>query len=78
MDSNGVIEAALAGRGMALVRLALVRDELAAGRLVMPFRAAVNVPMAYHLVYDGTATLQPRKRRFRDWLVAQADADRRE
>ncbi|CQR45093.1 Glycine cleavage system transcriptional activator [Thiomonas sp. CB3] len=78
VDSNGVIEAALAGSGIALVRLALVEEEIAAGRLVAPFHTSVATPIAYYLVYDGTAMLQRRNRRFRDWLVAEAEADRRE
>ena len=78
VDSNGVIEAALAGSGIALVRLALVKEEIATGRLVAPFHTSVAAPIAYYLVYDGTAMLQRRNRRFRDWLVAEAEADRRE
>ena len=78
VDSNGVIDAALAGRGIALIRRALVRKELAAGQLVMPFRTSIETPLAYYLVYDATATLRRRNRHFRDWLISEADADHRE
>jgi LysR family glycine cleavage system transcriptional activator len=78
VDSNGVIEAALAGMGIALVRRSLVREELASGRLVVPFRATIDTPIAYYLVYDETAILPKSSRQFRDWLVSQAIASQRE
>jgi LysR family glycine cleavage system transcriptional activator len=78
VDSNGAIDAAIAGRGIALVRKALVSAELSAGRLIMPFRTSIETPIAYYLVYDETALLQRRNKRFRDWLMAEADADQRE
>lgn len=78
VDSNGVVEAALAGMGIALVRRSLVRDELASGRLVVPFRVTIETPIAYYLVYDETAILPRASRQFRDWIVAQANASQRE
>jgi LysR family glycine cleavage system transcriptional activator len=78
VDSNGVIEAALAGMGIALVRRSLIRKELASGRLVVPFRATIDTPIAYYLVYDETAILPKSSRQFRDWLLSQAIASQRE
>ncbi|MEG3127754.1 transcriptional regulator GcvA [Pantoea cypripedii] len=78
VDSNGVIEAALAGKGMALVRRSLVREELEQGTLVNPLQVEVESPIAYYLVYDESAVLQRISRRFRDWLVAAAAADKNE
>ncbi|NVE01122.1 transcriptional regulator GcvA [Massilia sp. BJB1822] len=78
IDSNGAIEAAVAGHGMALVRPSLVRAELDSGKLLIPFPHAVETPIAYYLVYDGTALLQPHKRRFHQWLTAQARTARNE
>lgn len=76
VDSNGVIEAALAGKGMALVRRSLVREALEHGSLVNPLQVEVESPIAYYLVYDESAVLQRMSRRFRDWLVAAAAADK--
>nr|VUD32553.1 LysR family transcriptional regulator [Raoultella sp. NCTC 9187] len=52
VDSNGVLEAALAGKGIALIRSALVREELKNGTLINPLRVAIESPIAYYLVYD--------------------------
>lgn len=78
VNSTGAIDAAVAGLGIALVRKSMVRDELAAGKLVMPVTDALEAPIAYHLVYDSTALLLEDNRRFRAWLVQQAEADQHE
>jgi len=78
VDSNGVIEAALAAKGIALLRGALVREEIESGRLINPLRVAVESPIAYYLVYDESAVLQRMSRRFRDWIVSTAAAEKNE
>ena len=78
VDSNGVLEAALAGKGIALIRSALVREELINGSLINPLRVAIESPTAYYLVYDESALLQRISRRFRDWIAATATADKNE
>lgn len=72
IDSNGVIEAAIGGKGIALVRSDLVREELASGVLINPLEIPVDSPIAYYLVYDESAILQKISRRFRDWITAEA------
>lgn len=50
-DSSLLIQAAIAGRGVALARRALAQDDLAAGRLVAPFAdGSEAVGYAYHLI----------------------------
>jgi LysR family glycine cleavage system transcriptional activator len=51
-DSSMVVEAALQGQGVGLVRLSLAADELAQGRLLTPFPRAELLPtgMSYYLV----------------------------
>lgn len=78
VDSNGAIEAALSGKGIALVRRSLVRSELESGRLVIPFQKAIETPIAYYLVYDAAALLLRWNQRFRDWLISEAIADQQE
>lgn len=72
VDSNGVIEAALAGRGYALVRRAFVREELASRRLLLVKAPALRAPIAYHLVYRAETLADPAARAFFDWILAQA------
>jgi LysR family glycine cleavage system transcriptional activator len=73
--STLVIQAAINGFGVALGRSALVRGDLAAGRLVRPFDVSMPAEFAYYVVYPEASARQPKVRAFRDWLLAEADAD---
>ena len=70
------VQAALAGQGVALARLALVHDMLARGDLVEPFGTAHRheVPWLYWLVPLSGAGDPPRPevQSFADWVRAQA------
>jgi LysR family glycine cleavage system transcriptional activator len=66
---NGAIEAALAGLGVALVRYAFVEREIAAGRLVAPFKHTITQSFAYYLVSPFQALRRPEVVAFRDWLL---------
>jgi LysR family glycine cleavage system transcriptional activator len=72
VDSNAAIEAALAGRGVALVRRSLVVVELAQGRLLAVPGPALDAALAYYLVYREATLTQPAARAFHDWMLAQA------
>jgi LysR family glycine cleavage system transcriptional activator len=69
-----VLEAARKGLGLAIGHEALVVDELAAGRLITPFRLRVPTPHAHYLVYPRWLTRRPALRAFRDWILAEAQA----
>jgi LysR family glycine cleavage system transcriptional activator len=74
--SNAILaqEAAAEGQGVALALRPQVEAEVAAGRLVIPF--ATNMPSAYAyylvipLAFDERAVVKA----FRDWLLAEIDA----
>lgn len=68
------IQAALAGQGVAVARLALVREALERGELVEPFGAAgrVNSPFAYWLVRWPSRCERAPLAAFERWLLAQA------
>lgn len=72
--SNAVlaIEAALAGQGVALALQPLVADELAAGRLLIPFDLAIPSPYAYFLVMSKSVARRPVVESFRRWLLDEA------
>ena len=65
-------QAALAGSGMALLPRLLVQDDLAAGRLVQPFRVRYLADDAYYLVYPEARRFDARVALFRDWAIAEA------
>ena len=73
-DANLVIEAALAGLGVALLGRTLVGDELASGRLAALFQQH-PVANAYHFVCPPGRLAQPRVAAFRQWLLDEARAD---
>jgi len=70
--SHLVLQAAIAGEGVALGRSALVADDLAKGRLVRPFDIALPSNYAYRFVAPPEAMRRPRVVAFRDWLIEEA------
>lgn len=68
------IQAALAGQGVALARVALVREAIERGELVEPFGAAgrLTSPFAYWLVRWPARRERATLTAFEDWLLAQA------
>jgi LysR family transcriptional regulator, glycine cleavage system transcriptional activator len=73
-DSSMVVEAAVRGQGVALARLSLAADDLAAGRLVRPFRDLEATPtgLSYFVVGPKEAFRRGEVAAFRDWLVEEA------
>lgn len=68
-----VIDAAVAGRGVALAKRALVQNDLASGRLVALFPDGTTpVRSAYHIVTARNRPLSPDARAFIAWLKAEA------
>jgi LysR family transcriptional regulator, glycine cleavage system transcriptional activator len=72
------IQAALAGQGVALARLALVAEPLSRGDLVEPFGAAgrIRSPFAYWLVRWPARRERPEVAAFEAWLLTHAAATR--
>jgi LysR family glycine cleavage system transcriptional activator len=69
------LEAAMSGRGVVMAHGPMVFDDLRAGRLVRPFAHAVTAPYSYWALCLPERADQPAIRRFRAWLVEQAEAD---
>jgi LysR family glycine cleavage system transcriptional activator len=72
-----VIDAAIAGQGVALTRSALAALDIIAGRLVVPFGPSLPAALAYWIVCPPTARQRRDVERLRDWLLREASADRR-
>jgi LysR family glycine cleavage system transcriptional activator len=72
-QSSLVIEAAMAGRGVALAKRALAQDDLDAGRLVAPpMGAAMSVDFAYYLVHPKAKGRLPQVKAFVGWIKTEA------
>lgn len=70
-DSSMLIDAAVRGQGVALVRDLLVREELEAGRLVAPFDIRVIPEFAYYLATPPHKSRLPKVQAFSAWLRAE-------
>jgi LysR family glycine cleavage system transcriptional activator len=68
------VQAARAGQGVALARMAMVHDLIARGELVEPFgvKGRLPSPTAYWLVPTLGTRLRPELRDAMDWIRAQA------
>lgn len=71
-DSSMLIQAAVAGQGIAIGRGALVADELEAGRLVRPFEFSRPAAFAYYVVCPEGSADRPAVRVFREWMMREA------
>ena len=69
------VAAALGDQGVALGSPILFARELAVGMLVRPFRQTVSFHKGYYVVWPEGRRRVPKIARFREWLIAQADAD---
>ncbi|HEY4069807.1 MAG TPA: transcriptional regulator GcvA [Burkholderiaceae bacterium] len=67
-----LINAAVAGQGVALGRMPLLKQLLRDKRLVAPFKKTIASPRSYYLVRSATAARKPEVREFADWLRAEA------
>jgi LysR family glycine cleavage system transcriptional activator len=72
-----VIDAAVAGQGVALARSALAALDIAAGRLAVPFGPPLPATFAYWIVCPPTARQRRDVELLRRWLLHEARADRR-
>lgn len=68
-----VIEAAAAGRGVALAKRAIAETDLAAGRLVAPFAdGSTEIDFSYWVVWPKGRTQSIEARTFIKWIRAEA------
>ncbi|WP_318477791.1 transcriptional regulator GcvA [Photobacterium leiognathi] len=72
-NSAAVLQTAIDGAGIALARSVMVKDDLAAGRLVRLFpEIQFESPLAYFVVYKPESTELAKTQMFRDWLFTEA------
>ena len=67
------LQAAVDGLGVALGRVSLAADDIAAGRLVCPFPTTMPLDLAYYFVGPEAAFTAPKAVAFREWLIAEVD-----
>src|SRR5579859_5999465 len=67
-----IIPAAVAGHGVALGRTPLVKDLIAAGELVAPFKSSADPARSYFAIASRNAAERPEVAAFVAWLRAEA------
>lgn len=72
-NSAAVLQAAIEGRGVALARSVMARDDLAAGRLMRLYPdISFESALSYYVVYRPESAGLPRLAAFRAWLFEEA------
>lgn len=70
--SSAAIDAAVNGRGFVLAQLSMARDDIASGRLVVPFDLPLRLPDPYFLAWDRAALQKPLAPELRAWMISIA------
>jgi LysR family glycine cleavage system transcriptional activator len=71
-DDSLLVRAAVAGQGLALVYDTYAARDIAAGRLVQPYKGRWPSKFGYYLVGLADTFRRPAVRRFKSWLTAEA------
>lgn len=66
-----LVQAVMAGLGVAVVQRCLIAEELAAGRIAIPFDRPVQIARGYMLCTRKSSQSQRALRSLRQWLLAQ-------
>ncbi|MDP1866367.1 MAG: LysR substrate-binding domain-containing protein, partial [Bradyrhizobium sp.] len=64
------VQAAIDGMGVAMGRTSYVEDDIAKGRLVVPFNIALPADAGFYLVSPEARADAPKLSAFRHWLIA--------
>jgi LysR family glycine cleavage system transcriptional activator len=64
------VQAAIDGMGVAMGRTSYVQDDIAKGRLVVPFKIALPADAGFYLVSPDSRREAPKLAAFRQWILA--------
>jgi LysR family transcriptional regulator, glycine cleavage system transcriptional activator len=71
-----LIDAAISGQGIALSRTTLCAWDVLHGRLIVPCEHSTALATSYWIVAPKATATAPKVTKFRQWLIAEANADR--
>lgn len=66
--SSAAIDAAINGRGFVLAQLSMATEDIASGRLVVPFDIRLKLSQPYSLAWDPSALEKPFGAELRNWI----------
>ena len=72
LGDNPAFQKLIQGLGIALGAVDMLKDDIAAGRLVVPLDAELNPDCAYYLVRPEGRPERPSAKAFRQWLREEA------
>ncbi|MGR3622729.1 transcriptional regulator GcvA [Pseudophaeobacter sp.] len=72
-NADHAVDAAVAGVGVALGRRAIILKDLQEGRLVAPFKVAIEMEARFRFLCLPGAEERPQIAAFRDWFVAEIE-----
>ena len=68
-----VIEAAIAGQGVALVASVMAADAIESGHLVQSFETRLPVRLSFHLITTVQKSSDPKVCAFRQWIINESE-----
>ncbi len=75
-DASILLDATANAQGVALARNVLVENDIAAGRLIKPWKIAIRSPRAYFAVWSVRSTARSEVNAFLKWLIASCEQTR--
>lgn len=72
-NADHAVDAAVAGAGVALGRRPIILKDVQEGRLVAPFKVAIETSARFHFLCRKGAETQPAIAFFRDWFLAEIE-----
>lgn len=70
-EAHLVLQAAIAGQGVAIARSALVEDDLKTGKLVKVFPDKIIKSPGYHIIYPNSQKKSMKIEHFVNWLLSE-------
>lgn len=70
-------QAAIEALGIAMGQTALLTAEFKSGALIKPFNMPLRRKLQYWIVWPAGRRLSPEARKFIDWIIAQAESERK-
>ena len=72
-NADHAVDAAIAGVGVVLGRRSMISKAIAEGRLVAPFKIAIETKVRFRFLCLSGAETRPQIAAFRDWFVAEIE-----
>lgn len=72
-NADHAVDAAVSGSGVALGRRAIILQDLLEGRLVAPFKTAVEINARFYFMCLRDAADRPHVQAFREWFFAEIE-----